>query len=106
MTSKSGALVPVDNGEITVPNFKPSGSSATSVSPLQIHSFLKQQPGTEAFSLLFSQPQSSYKIHSGYLTPTPLHKVISTSPLIQEVPKTKNYPGKSDNNVEVVKTLL
>jgi len=78
MTSKSGALVPVDNGEITVPNFKPSGSSATSVSPLQIHSFLKQQPGTEAFSLLFSQPQSSYKIHSGYLTPTPLHKVIST----------------------------
>lgn len=84
MTYKLGALVPGNSGEITVPNSKPCGSSATSVSPIQSHSFLKQQPGAEAFSLLFIQPQPSSKFHPGYLTPVPLHKVISTCSWTQD----------------------
>lgn len=50
--SKLGAVVLGDSGDITVPNSEPSGSSAT-VSPPQVHSFLKQQLKVEDFSFFF-----------------------------------------------------
>lgn len=51
MTSKLGALEAHDSVEITVPNSEPSDSSAISVPPHQVHSFLEQYPGAEDIHL-------------------------------------------------------